>query len=286
MDVIIYQDHTGDARSDCLQHCTNSIATHSPGSRIIVIGRGVKGMDFVPQDNFLTEYKKFLPHYSHHSPNSREFELICLRRWFVILEYTRTIEMDQFIQLDSDVLCFCDFRSLADEIRKATIWSPHASFTGIFDRHGLAMFCKAINWMYQHRESKAYKRLEDKYRAHSTCTGISDMTLMEWFMSTRKHLNLCDYTKRTDVIDTNICQTHDFMSDGDRKRLFFLNGYPYAVARDGRIVRMNTLHCWGPYKQKMSTIWQRSRESVGNPNPIPFTEQGQKKTSRFWQWLT
>lgn len=292
MDIIIYQECGFPGYEllegvwrECLKLCVESIHVHSPSSRIVIIGDKVKDFDYVPQANFLSQYNKLVPYYEHFSPNSPDFELRSIRRWFVINEYVQTIEMDQFIHLDSDVLCFCDFSRLENEMRKTSIWSPHASFTGVFDRHGLAMFCKAILWIYRHKDSKAWKRMRDRYIAKASCTGISDMNLMEWFMSTRKHLDLCDWATRTDVIDTNICHCLGYMVDGDRKRLFFLNGFPYAVAVDGRIVRMNTLHCWGPYKDKMAVIWKRSRDSVGNPNPIPFNEQGKTKTSkRFLFW--
>lgn len=285
MDCVIYQEFIDDhVWREALRLCVESIRTHSPASKIIIIGKGVRDFEFVPEDNFLQQYNQFLPHYVHMSPNGVDFELRSIRRWFVINEYVQTIEMDQFIHIDSDVLCFCDFHKLLDEIKKSDIWSPHASFTGVFDRHGLAMFCKAILWIYQHKESKAWKTMSARYTGRNSCTGVSDMNLMDWFMSTRKHLSLCNPAERGDIVDANICLPQGLLADGDRKRLFFLDGLVYGVAANERVVRMNTLHCWGPYKRKMRKIWERSRQSVGNPNPMPFTEQTQKKTSRFRFW--
>lgn len=266
MDVIIYQE----GQFVGLKWAMESVRVHSPRSKTIVIGSNIPDVDYLDHEPFLAGWREFEPHYEHFGPNQPEFEKRCLRRWFVIRDYLRTRDIGEVLCIDSDVLIFCDLFDLNEELKAIPFWSGHASIAWTFSRHGIEMFCKAIDWIYRHKESRAWKQMLADYHAHRRPV-IGDMNMIDWFMSCRpKAPNLCDAFTRDNVFDQNICGTSQYMAHGDRKRITFWDGVPYAMTKRRTIVRMNSLHCWGRYKNLMGGIWTMSRETVGNPHPQPF----------------
>lgn len=265
MDVVIYSE----GRPYYLKWCLESIRVHSPGSRVMLLGNELGELPHYDSKDYLKRFEEFEPHYEHHSPNPRYFEIRCIRRWFAICEFVRTTDMTEFICIDSDVMTFCDYGSLIQEAKQSPLWSPHASVVWVFDRHGLEEFCDYIMDVYVHKDGPEWQRMLSDFNEHR-CAVIGDMNLIEGFMRDRPHLNFCDAKTRDNVIDGNICVTRGFMADGDRKRIFFWDGFPYAMTDRRTVVRMNSLHCWGPYKPRMEEIWNLSRRSVGNPAPVPW----------------
>lgn len=265
MDVIIFSEGV----PECLKWCLESIKVHSPRSRVILIGSDLGDLLHYNCADFLKRYEEFVPLYEHHSPNPEWFELRCIKRWFVTAEFLRTTDMKDFIALDSDVLTFCDYHDLIAEARTSPFWAPHASVAWIFDRHGIEEFCDYIMETYRNKDGAEWQRMLADYRGHQKAV-VGDMNLIEGFMRNRTFANLSVPHGRDNVLDLNVCLTDGFMADGDRKRLFWLDGRPYAMTDRRAIVRMNTLHCWGPYKPRIGEIWKRSRESVGKLDPMPW----------------
>lgn len=267
MDVIIYQS----GFSHCLRYCVESLRVHSPRSRVIIIGENVPDFECVNEQPYHEAYDKFLPTYVHHSPNPPDFELRCLRRWMVIAEYVRTTDIKEYVCFDSDVMCFCDLSETLKTDQQFSFYSPHASFAWVHDRQGMEHFVEKILWVYANKDSAEWKAMENDF-LYNRRPVVGDMNMMDWFMSSQpsQHLGLVSPHGRQDVFDRNICETFDFMAHGDRKRIFFLDGQPYALTSTRHVVRMNTLHCWGPYKPRMDEIWNLSRYSVGKPEPVPW----------------
>lgn len=267
MVVIIY--HSG--ASPSLRYCIQSVRTHSPGSQVIVVGDSVPDCDFVSEQPFQETYNRFLPNYAHRSSNPPEFELRCLRRWMVIAEYIRTTDIQEYVCIDSDVLCFCDFGEALKCGEEFSFYSPHASFVWVRERKGMEELVQAILSFYENKDSHERIAMEAEFSSGRK-PSISDMDIIRLFMSSQpsRFLDLYSPCGKPAVFDQNICETNGFVPDGDRKRLFFVGGYPYAVTTDRHIVRMNTLHCWGSYKARMDAAWQMSRYSIGKPEPITW----------------
>lgn len=267
MDVIIY--HEGGF--DGLKWCIESLRTHSPQSRIILIGKDVPVYEVIPEGDLLESWNRFEPFYEHHSINPPEFEKRCFRRWFVTMEYVKRSNIRRFMAIDSDVLTFCNLRETGFEIEamlRSGDFRGEVIVPWIFTRRGIELFCAFMHRVYESKsQCEEWKRIMESY-VERRVPVITDIGLIDEFLRPCKHLNLFDPNGRNDVFDNNICLTgNGFMSHLDRKRIVFWGGLPYAMTSDRRIVRMNSLHCWGPYKQQMEAIWKRSIESLNYPDP-------------------
>lgn len=271
MVVIIYQSGS----SPCLRYCIESLRVHSARSRVIVIGDDVKnlpaGCDFVSEQPFLETYNRFLPTYEHHSPNPPEFELLCLRRWMVIAEYVRAAGIQEFVCFDSDVIFFCDLNDTLQSSAEFSLYSEHVGAFVWVRGNGLDSLVSTILEVYADKGGDAWKGMLSQLESGAK-PSISDMGMVEHVMTMTQPapLGLCSPHGKQAIFDRNICATFDFMVQGDRKRLFFMDGYPYAVTANGYVVKMNTIHCWGPYKKRMDAVWQLSRTSVGKLEPVPW----------------
>lgn len=264
MDVILYQSGS----SPCLRYCLESLRTHSPASKVTIIGEDVSGHEFVSEAPYLEAYNRFLPTYEHHSPNPPHFELLCLRRWMVINEYIRAMGIEECVSFDSDVMCFCNLKETLTSSVPITFYSYQA-FAWIKGREGLGEVVERILWIYANKDSQEWKALLSEVESGKR-PSICDMSILELFMANQPYRDLGFESPhgRCSVFDRNICETFNFMVQGDRKRIFFYDGHPYAITTARNIVRLNTVHCWGPYKRRMDTIWRLAQTSVGKPDPV------------------
>jgi len=97
----------------------------NPLANIFLIGdNGNRNIsDFVKHyniDDYFASALKLENVYQHFSCNSVEFELFCIQRWFVLLDFIKANKIEKFFYADSDVLIFSD---LARE------WSKFSNFS-------------------------------------------------------------------------------------------------------------------------------------------------------------
>lgn len=265
MDVLIFQA----GYSPCLRHCIESIRAYSPQSRIVILGNNIPDFPFIEETLFHERWAQLEPVYEHFSPNSPEFEKCCLRRWLVAAEYIRTTDIEQYVCIDSDVMVFTELSTALKSPTSSDFYSGHPSFAWVRERRGMERLAEHILWLYQNKDGDPWKAMLDAYTERRRAV-VGDMSVLPWFMGKRPDLGLTSPHGRGDVFDRNICETHLFLADGDRKRICFWDGRPYAMTEDRRIVQMNTLHFWGPYKGQMDEALRLARYSAGKPEPIPW----------------
>lgn len=156
-------------------------------------------MDSVIDERFETFEKA----YAHMSTNSYEFELLCFRRYFVLLAFMKLKNFDKCIMVDSDILSFCDYSKL-DVFQKAEVV---ASIPYIQSQYEWSVcpqiFCVSINALEEfvvflldtycnHLECLAPKN--EYHKRHQVKGGICDMSLLYlWLHSTERTVqNLLD----------------------------------------------------------------------------------------------
>ena len=189
--------------------------------------------------------------YQHNSPNPPAFERFCLQRFFYLREYMVARRLDRCWCLDNDVLVFGDLADVPDSLEA---WQAGSWLVSL---NGLTEFCGFISGLYRlANDDLNCWRMKALHGAHLCDMNISSV-FHRWTM-----LPVC--------YDHNITQPSALDVDGksvvhfavyqDRKRLFARNQRLYTEMADGRLMRMQTLHCWGPYKKKMRALY----ESVAN----------------------
>ncbi len=137
--------------------------------------------------NYFEKATAFAPHYEHHSSNGHDYELFCIQRWFVLLEFLERNNFDQCLYLDSDILYFGSVckEQLATATHGLTsvTKSPHTNYVN--SRAALADFCGYITDCYATQQGKIRlaQYLKEHTDIHGPVGGISDMT---FFLQYRK----------------------------------------------------------------------------------------------------
>ncbi|QWE06923.1 hypothetical protein [Polynucleobacter sp. JS-JIR-5-A7] len=157
------------------------------------------------------EYLAFEKAYVHMSSNSQEFELLCFKRFFYLLQVVKSQKIKSFWMIDSDVMLLTNLSTFGQDVLiKNKYWaalstpvqgdmdwasSPHVSFWTL---EALSSFVTFLAGMYA---SLMIERLQTKYAYHMTTKipgGICDMTaLFLWqqenkgkiFNTARAHLD-------------------------------------------------------------------------------------------------
>jgi hypothetical protein len=226
-------------------------------------------------DNLENPYsKKFAGLYEHMSTNNYRFELMCIDRWFVLLEYMVREHVDYLVHLDSDVMVYSNLDEtvtsylsghlmcyhIIEQEYSAMRWVAGAGFS-FWTRKGLKLFCDYIL---------------DQYT-----TGIEELrTKWKWHLETGKRGGICDmnllylfYLKNKDSIknlgpvsddesycfDQNLASGGNYYQDEYRikrtvfgdyiKKITFIKKQPYGYnLRLNKQVAFYSLHCQGKFK--------------------------------------
>jgi hypothetical protein len=153
----------------------------------------------------LPDYNKFERSYVHMSSATREFELLCFKRYFYLHFIAKAHALEHFWMIDSDLVLLHDLTLLVknpllkesiaafstpyqDDLALAS--SPHCSYWTL---QGLEQFIQFLGQMYQ---GEIRKLLDEKYAhhlEHNVPGGICDMTaLYLWQKNNARVLNLAD----------------------------------------------------------------------------------------------
>lgn len=251
MDVIIFQ--TGYFYG--LRYCLESIACHSPQSKVHIIGENIPDFRFT-----LAEYGEagieLEKTYAHFSVNSREFEIRCLKRWFAIYYYAMAKDIREFFTCDSDVLVMDSLEENARFFRDYDFTMPMGSGYW-FNTDKLKEYYDYILYYYGNTEGEFRKKVEHEYR-NEFRKAISDMTLADYFSNSQKVCHAA-HGDGPVLIDDNLALIDGWESVNGFKKIYFENGKAYAKRLGAPFpVQMLALHCWGRAKQKMPWYFQSS----------------------------
>lgn len=226
-------------------------------------------------DSAQSDFNRLAKVYRHHSPNSQEFELACLARYFALRECVNGQE--SFLLMDSDVVVLQGVKAISEEInsdmnfdfmgslgfsagRKEKQISPHFS---LWTKELIEDFCSFLIDFYSGDRAGAVLKhaceADDAVRA----SGVSDMKLLYWWSELRG-LNVRNsnaISPRGYYIDHNIaqlqCEHEKFIGQSGIKR-FSPGEAPILKTKSGRRVAPICLHLPGRYKALAKSVVDRS----------------------------
>lgn len=231
-----------------------------------------KGIKWFSSDEFsnTVRWKNFKDRYVHLSSNNYTYELNCFKRFFVIEAFIEHMNIDRFVYLDSDVLCYINFSSESvfckydvgmgipeirneyqcDGVCSVSFWTTES--LNDFLNFCVDTYDKDIDilkkiWTYRHMH-----RLGE----------ISDMTLEYlWYKQNHsfKKYNLFKRTRELNgIMDHNVNCSGNYKDNEYKlqkmigiKWIVFNKGLPYFINTNNKKVRVYVIHFQGEAKQYM-----------------------------------
>lgn len=150
--------------------------------------------------DYFTLSKQFEKIYIHKSRNGYEYELICLQRWLIFLEYMEKYNIESCRQIDSDVLVFCNLENYAEKYLNnydfCCVASSGWTFYGnqkwlkefkdfLFDTYTNNI--SLLDWFYNKKWYPIYPR-NNWFIEHEKTWCVSDMTLFYLFIKETKKI--------------------------------------------------------------------------------------------------
>src|SRR5262249_15688723 len=193
----------------------------APNSEIILLTDEIRPLQMDVKQALIRDYfetaEDFNKDYVHVSILSKEYELNCYLRWFVIRDFARKHAIQSFCYFDSDILLFAPVEKFVSEFRGyiAGNWS-WANF--ISQPEAIDRLCKYLHKTFRDRER--LHALAERNRSSFGRPHVSDMyILLEWPKSSSGILAQNDFPQKG--FDHNIRESEEglFAMDGGIKRL-------------------------------------------------------------------
>lgn len=231
--------------------------------------------NWISIDTFnILKFDKFKEVYEHMSSNNEIFELLCFKRYFILLEFMEKSKLDEVIMLDSDVLVYTDFSdynlknySVALSIHENQDnyrWScsPHCSYWTISALRDFINFCI----MTYSNNKKVLHRKYIYHKKNNIKGGICDMTLL--YLWSKDKSNVLNLSQRYNfgTIDKTISSSENYYKNEYKtwkllklKKIKYNNemGY-YITSRSGEKVKAHIIHCQGAAKNLIEAIYNKN----------------------------
>jgi hypothetical protein len=195
--------------------------------------------------------------YCHYSSLEADFELFCIQRWFILADFMAAKGLESCVYLDTDILLTENIEEKkARTLDFGLTYSGYSAHLCCVNRlHALQQFCDWITALYSDPTSE--ERLIEWHRnmvADWGGGGVSDMTLFHWFQKAHPEV-LGDYPAifGDSPFDVSLEEVCCFQADEEGfKRLVWADGRPSAVADDGHLIPLASLHHQGRGKARLS----------------------------------
>ena len=246
--------------------CIASIRNSNPDAHIVLFGdernADICSVEHIDYETAKEEMQVRFDEYVHLSPNSEEYERICLDRFFVIYDYMKKNNVKVGFHMDSDVLLNV---RLEDKYYNGKFnYCRNCGGTMIFTLEQIEKFCLLIKEWYT--DPKKLQQLKDTYDlriVRGMAGGISDMTFFNLFV-----MQYTDETNDMSRIHYGECFDYFFGNpEGYERymgkcRIYCKNGvYYYRHMLTGEFVQVNSLHCGAKDKTYMVEL---NRKPAGN----------------------
>ena len=244
--------HTGD--SFYLEPALCQARKFNPGNHIYLISdQSTDHYEYVEHINiseYMTSAEKLAKVYIHMSINPYHYELFCMQRWFVIMEFAQKHQLSHFLCIDSDVMLYCQVDEVFTKWKDydLTICQPEGPQYTLFNIRSLTKFCHFIYSHYAEEE-----KLEEVKEWHRH-RGISDMTFFTYF-SKQPDVRVFNTAQVVDgtCFEFNMKIPQGFEMKGRIKRIYWQDGIPYGrEMATGNLIRFNALHFQGGIKHKLN----------------------------------
>lgn len=217
------------------------------------------------------DFQRLRTTYLHLSSNTPEFELVCLRRYFLLARWLEVHpECREFVLVDSDVLLqrgvgahirqlaagtdFCGSSMHAGEDWARCEISPHVSY---WSAAGLSSFVAYVLGTYDSPLGRArLQAIAARFAARGERGGVSDMTLLYLWAEETGNTAPINRISNGRVIDHNINSASnrvaaEFRMRGGAKRLSYVHGRALLTTAAGVPVEAMALHFQGRSKLGM-----------------------------------
>lgn len=226
-------------------------------------------------DAYLKDVDLFTSVYEHMSTNSKEFEIICIKRWFILRNFMNQQNIDVCYYSDSDVMIYDDLNLVYNQYKEydASYTYPKnqdnyrwvaSACCSYWKKQALNKFCDFIIESYTTGKKAA---LTEKWQYHLTnnvAGGICDMTLLYLFT---KEINFFSLSQvKGDIsFDHNKCNAENYLENeyaleqkiGSpiQKKITWLNNQPYGYNEVlGKKVRFIALTEYAKLLEQQKTI--------------------------------
>jgi len=207
-------------------------------------------VEHVNIDDYFTSATKLEPVYNHMSINPYNYELFCLQRWFVILDFVTKNNISHFLCIDSDVLLYCSVDDVFDKWLDYdyTLCNTDGPQYTLFNQESLKKFCNYIFTHYNNKEAIEEVRKWHKYGS------VSDMTFLTHYSQLPE---VCVFNTAQVVdgacFELNMKIPQGYEMQGRLKKIYWKDGLPYGKeVATGNLIRFNALHFQGGVKHKLN----------------------------------
>lgn len=218
------------------------------------------------------KYLKFEKAYIHMSSNVKKFEILCFKRYFLLLNFMKEKRFKSVMMLDSDVLSFCNYSELGfqnyvcalsmpkyqDEYRWS--YSPHCSY---WTENSLTDFIEFCLFTYSNNGDILKQKYEWQVK-NRLPGGICDMTLLYlWGKDKQNFLNTAIIFNES-VIDHNIQSSENYEKNEYRFRKVLRIKEIRRIKKEYKLynnekkkyVKLYAIHCQGSAKELMEGYFE------------------------------
>jgi hypothetical protein len=197
--------------------------------------------------------------YVHISDQAQNYELFCIQRWFVLLEFMTKFNFQQAFALDTDVLLFGDITAQAVNYHNChfTLSSGHGCHVVYinsiqtlidFSVHVFKIFELGYEKLNQALMIQHWLAVSGIDRLH---IALNDMWLFRSFVSDQKYLvGDTRIPISGSVFDSCLSRSDGFEMEDGIKKIFWRNKLPFGILESSKeFIKFNSLHFQGAQKE-------------------------------------
>ena len=231
----------------------------NPSARVILLGDDAnKKYNNIVEHQLIEDYSieadDFSKLYKHYSTQPYDYELFCIQRWFIWLNFMNENNLDYALLPDTDVLIFEDISLYFKHIQKPFDFTKgESNYMGFvyMNRESLTKICNFINDVYK-AETKTgnLKSMYEKYRKVEKYGGISDISLFCYYEELHKPKNVIN--TESNSMDNRLfihsMQSKLFQHDTQHYvKISNVKGLYYVKQKDV-LYSVIGMHCFGSQK--------------------------------------
>ena len=202
------------------------------------------------------ESKSFKENYIHLGKSAPNYEMFCMLRWIILIDFMREYNIKECLHIDSDILIFSDLNKALNPFSNYKISLAHnlALTMHIKDIEILDEFSKYL--LFKYTNENELNKLKDMYyktdRINNGVAGsISDMDISrEFFSSVKEPIGDLSEIVNDSIFDSAIVYGEpefEMLKKGKYKlkKIFFENKIPfcnYILNGENRKIKFHSLH--------------------------------------------
>jgi len=251
-----------------LPYALNQVKKSNPNANIILLGDETNVQySKIMKHYLISDYSKkandFANIYQHLSVAPYNYELFCIQRWFILLEFMEASNLENVMLPDTDVLIFQDvqkyFSNINSDFHHTKGTTNPMGFVYFPHRKNLKLICNFITDIYSNQDS--IKNLEEsyiEYKAKNEFGGISDITLFSMY---EKESSYNVYNTEIPPLK-GMSFIHSLESEFYKKqqnnyvKFEWKNNIPYGTLLTGERISIIGVHCFGLQKRFIRKLYQ------------------------------